>query len=228
MIELPGLDDRCPGKKKACLLMFDPFMPLQLAQAASRLMLHNTASSMALWTDATRQSTAYWANVANTAANDLTPAALRRKTTRSWYRHPDAIASPFPFVATAWSPFQPFAEPMAAMMRAAPAMPFMSAFMGPATGIFAPQVAAPFDLMAPWQAWLRLFPRPSGIPAWPMAAVLMAAGMPQRAAWPTAEASAHVIAAAQQTAKGVEEMFASYRSEGGHAQVLIGRSGRVH
>jgi 2,4-dienoyl-CoA reductase-like NADH-dependent reductase (Old Yellow Enzyme family) len=73
---------------------------------------------------------------------------------------------------------------------------------------------------------MKMMAAPAGTPAWPMAFALLACGMPQRAAWSTAEAGAHANEASRKAAEGLEQMFSAYRSDGGHAIAQILWAGR--
>lgn len=209
--------------------MFEPMLPLRLAHVTSELVLRNAATSVAMWTEAVSRTAEFWVQMAGQAADSLTSATKSsRKTTRSWYRHPDATPTLFPFAAFTDLPMQAFVAQWGAMIRSAATAPTSAPFMGPLAGMLTPPNTPSFGMLAPWQTWLRLFPLPTSATTWPMAAALMAAGMPQGAAWPTAEAGAHVLAATQKAVQGIEEIFASYRSEGGHALAQITWAGRVH
>ena len=104
--------------------------------------------------------------------------------------------------------------PMAAF--AVPGFPFAAA---------APAPAAPRPTYwNPFEAWLALFPMPAtfSTPAaapmvWPMAFMLIASGVPRQVAWPTAEANAAAMEAADAAAVSVRQAFSSYHTEGGHA-----------
>jgi hypothetical protein len=83
----------------------------------------------------------------------------------------------------------------------------------------------------PWQAfllWQRLFFSPQSTAASPMASVFMSWGMPASAAWPVAEAGVHALEATMKAAEGMQELFSSYRSEGGHATAQIVRTWKLH
>ena len=53
--------------------------------------------------------------------------------------------------------------------------------------------------------------------AWPMAYVMMSSGVPHAVAWPTAEANAAVLDAANAATRSIKKVFTSYQAEGGHA-----------
>ncbi len=62
-----------------------------------------------------------------------------------------------------------------------------------------------------------MFPIAASPAVWPMAFMLMSAGVPRSVAWPTAEANAAVMEAADVAAVSVKQVFASYQTPGGHA-----------
>ena len=62
-----------------------------------------------------------------------------------------------------------------------------------------------------------MFPFAAPPAAWPMAFMMMASGVPHSVAWPTAEANAAVLDAADAATQLDQEGFASYHTEGGHA-----------
>lgn len=70
---------------------------------------------------------------------------------------------------------------------------------------------------APFPTWFGMFPFAAPPTVWPMAAMLIASGMPHSVAWPTAEANAAVMDAADVAAVSVQRAFAGHRTEGGHS-----------
>ena len=51
-----------------------------------------------------------------------------------------------------------------------------------------------------------------------MAFMMMSSGVPHSVAWPTAEANAAVMDAADAATQSIKQVFASYRTDGGHAR----------
>jgi hypothetical protein len=104
-----------------------------------------------------------------------------------------------------WEAMAAFAEAMSSTLSAMSATPVKP-------------VASPTN---PMTAWLAMFPfaAPFAPPtaAWPMAMVMMSSGVPHAVAWPTAEANAAVIDAAEVARRSMKAAFASYQSESGHA-----------
>ena len=222
--------------------MFDAMLPFRLAQAATELAMRNATLAMSFWNVGGLPSS--WA--VSPAAAPAIPHSGR--TVRSWYRHPDTPSTPIgmpvfgmpvfgmagfnPFAAGSpfmGMPFSPAAalQPWMSMMKAGGA----GSCMMPAIPAAAPLGSMPWlapmqaSMQAPMQAWMRMWSQaPTGMTAGPMALALMAFGMPQAAAWPTAEAGAHAMVASRKAAEGVEQMFSTYRSDGGHAiaQIIFG------
>ncbi|MEW5964907.1 MAG: hypothetical protein AB1749_15260 [Pseudomonadota bacterium] len=106
---------------------------------------------------------------------------------RSWYRHPDGPRRTTPPTGMAMLP--------------------AFAWMSPATGRQAEAWA--MLCTAPWRTDMPLG-------AWPMALWMVALGMPQSVALPTARANAAALEAAQ-TAANAASTFVSFRSDSGHA-----------
>lgn len=71
-----------------------------------------------------------------------------------------------------------------------------------------------------FEQWLSLT-NPQTAMAWPMACGMMAVGVPQSVAWPTAQANVAAMDAFNTAAKSVEEAVVNYRSDGGHAVARI-------
>ncbi len=124
-------------------------------------------------------------------------------------------AAPAPAAQTMVDPFaifaawaNAFAGPTAAApYRASPQLPFANPF----------QMSAFQPWQNPWQAWLGATPFAAATPAWPMAFMMIAYGMPSSVAWPAAEANVAVIEAADAAAGTVRQAFSSYRTDGGHS-----------
>jgi len=74
----------------------------------------------------------------------------------------------------------------------------------------------------PFAAWLGMFPFAAPSAAWPMACMFMASGMPRSVAWPTAEANVAAMEAVDVARVSVRKAFASYRTDGGHANAQQG------
>jgi len=75
---------------------------------------------------------------------------------------------------------------------------------------------------SPFDAWFGMFPITASPAAWspavwPMAFMLISAGVPRSVAWPTAEANVAVMDAADAAAVSVKQVFNSYQTSGGHA-----------
>jgi hypothetical protein len=185
--------------------MIDPLLPYRLAASASQMMCQQAVAMTGLWGQLAAGNAGTW----GASAWPLHPSL---RTVRSWYRQPDTMADPVALMRV----WMPAASPT---MQPAP-------FLVWATAPGGAQNAA--MLLAAWQPWLRLWAQQTPMQAWPTALMLMAIGMPSAAAWPTAEAQAHAMAASAKAAEGLGQMFASYRSDGGHALAQIVRPSRLH
>jgi hypothetical protein len=74
---------------------------------------------------------------------------------------------------------------------------------------------------SPVAAWWAMFPLNGNPASWPMAYGLMSAGVPREIAWPTAEANAAAIDAAEAASDALESAFATYQSDSGYAMAHI-------
>lgn len=85
-------------------------------------------------------------------------------------------------------------------------------------------VAQSFNLFFPFAAFMPPM-RSGSLPmlpaAWPMAFMMMAFGSPRDVAWPAAEANAAMLDTADALTQGMQNVFSSYRSDGGHAVARI-------
>lgn len=93
------------------------------------------------------------------------------------------------------------------------------AFRGPwetATSPLAQQI-----MLAPATVWWDLITGRGASHCWPAAFAMMTAGVPSSVAWPTAEANAAALEAAEAATEEINNAFASYRSESGYAVIQI-------
>jgi hypothetical protein len=74
---------------------------------------------------------------------------------------------------------------------------------------------------APVAAWWGMFPLSGNPASWPLAYVLMTAGVPSAVAWPTAEANTAAIDAAEAATDALNKVFASYRTDSGYAMAQV-------
>jgi hypothetical protein len=213
--------------------MLDIFLPMRMAQVFSEMAFRNVNTAMSLWTDGANRAVSGWSEPSGGTRDD--------RTVRSWYRQPDAPSRPalpfsgygfgypsvsppaFPPVAQ-FAPWLGWVEMMGSGMNSG-----LGGKGGTGAGscMMPASPAASLALwQAPMQAWMRMMSSMPGGAASPIAFGLMAFGMPRAAAWPTAEASAHAIEASRKAAEGLEQMFSTYRSDGGHAIAQIIWAGR--
>jgi hypothetical protein len=148
-------------------------------------------------------ATAAYANWASQAFEMMTGALRSQEPAappRSWYREP----SPAPQSGMGAAPTAGFPAPW---------MPF--AWPG------LPASPPPTAAMNPFAAWFDMVSFRGSPAAWPMACMLIAVGIPRNVAWPTAEANAAAIEAADLARKSLETAFSTYRTDGGHATAQI-------
>ena len=195
--------------------MFDALLPVRMMQSSSEMAMSQFNAYLGLWATAANQATSAWYN-AVVAVNPKT----KLSTARSWYRHPDEPVWPGP--SRMWSAAQ--FEATRAMLEAFYGAARSGSVMKPtAFGYPQPELTS-----LPMLSWMKAFSNPVQGQAWPIAFFFIAAGMPASAAWPTAEASAHALEATRKAAEGAREMFATYRSDGGHATSLVLMPHRIH
>jgi len=79
--------------------------------------------------------------------------------------------------------------------------------------------------VSPFDVWFDMMPLRGGPAAWPMAFFMLSAGVPKAVAWPTAEANAAMMEAAEVATGQLQSVFASYRTETGYATAGFGDGG---
>jgi hypothetical protein len=125
-------------------------------------------------------------------------------------------AKTLPFPMWTWPIPAPAAKPEPAPMPFTPFMPF--AWMLPQKPAAPAPMADPFaSANAAFAAWFNMFPLAPPSPAWPMAFMMMASGVPRSVAMPTAEANLAAMDAADAAAVSVRQAFSSYHTDTGHA-----------
>ncbi|KWT66263.1 hypothetical protein APY04_2459 [Hyphomicrobium sulfonivorans] len=122
--------------------------------------------------------------------------------------------------APAQSPFgmpsfgaPPFGVPMAGAMQQAMTS-FTDAVVNAMSALSGAQVRSIAEPSNPMAAWLAMFPFSRQAAAWPMAFVMMQSGVPRSVAWPTAEANAAVLDAADTARRSVQQSVDKFRREG--------------
>lgn len=122
-----------------------------------------------------------------------------------------AFFSPAPANPNPWSAF-PGLDALWRMPSAMASAGTPWTAMTPPAGPFA--WPASFASVNPWLAF-----SPFQIPRahWPMAFFLISAGVPDKVAWPAAEANAATLRAVEAAQSSARQIFSSYRSDGGHA-----------
>jgi hypothetical protein len=202
--------------------MLDPELQQRFARHCTDAAFGYSAATTAAYAAMADQVMGFWSAV-------LQPPAPKRE--------PAAWQWPVPLVPSAKAPpttaptlFNPFLwalpqppPPPPPKASSLPTNPWeaMSQFAEVVSGALTAMSATPVKPAAspahPMTAWLTTFPFMPPTAAWPMAFMMMSQGVPQAVAWPTAEANAAVIDAAEVARRSIKQAFASYQTEGGHA-----------
>jgi hypothetical protein len=200
--------------------MLDPQLQERFARRCADAAFGYQAASTAAYAAFTEHVLNFWSDALKTP----------REEAQTWnWPMPSAAppAAPAPF-----NPFAAFMLPWATppmppkpQAPAVPANPWeaMLAFTNAMTGAMAPVGSS--ALMAvpganPFAnsmlAWWSMFPTANQSAAWPMAFMMMSSGVPHAVAWPTAEANAAVMDAADAATQSIKQVMASYRTDSGH------------
>jgi hypothetical protein len=206
--------------------MLDPHLQERFARRCADAAFGYQAASTAAYAAFSEQVLNFWSDVLKTPREEAQHWKWPVPSTA-----PQATAAPFnPFAAFAFpwmTPPQPKApappsNPWEAMLAFANAMtsamvpPSASTSVGTATGNpFANAFANPM------LAWWSMFPTATQSAAWPMACMMMSSGVPHAVAWPTAEANAAVMDAADAATQSIKQVMASYRTDGGHGTASV-------
>jgi hypothetical protein len=166
-------------------------------------------AATAAYTAMATQTFEFWANAAK-------PADQRRTTSRA---EQDPMSIAFGVWPNAWpNPALDFFK----MSKAWAGTPWLgAAWSGSPWAGHGMNGAAAQLAFSPVAAWWAMFPLNGNPASWPMAYGLMSAGVPRDIAWPTAEANAAAIDAAEAASEALNQAFASYHSESGHAVAHI-------
>jgi hypothetical protein len=173
--------------------MLDTRLQERFARRCTDAAFGYTAATTAAYAACADQVIDFWAGVLNTERRT----APAPQVNWGW---PMPMTAPRQELASV--PFLPFAWAVPQSRTSPAADPFAAA-------------------NAAFSAWLGMFPGafPGAAPpaAWPMAFMMIAYGVPRSVAWPTAEANVAVMDAAEVATTSVQQVLASYRSDGGHA-----------
>jgi hypothetical protein len=180
--------------------MFDPRMQARLTQNLHSAAVGYANATAAAMNAFAQQALHFWQLPATTPAP--------RRDHLSWFNphgtnHHWGVQQPQE--TNPWLAFTPWA------LR-----PSATPFQPPVT---APQLMAMTWAFAPFAAWWGTMRGPTF--AWPMAYSMMAQGVPDDVAWPTAEANAAVMDAATTMTEQAHQAFATYQSAGGFAMAHI-------
>lgn len=183
--------------------MLDARLQARLAQNYADAAVGYTNASVAAMSAIANRTLAFWMPAPETRQ---TPSG--RRDHLSWFDGQRASRRPEPASTDAlnpWAAFNFWTSAMTSAMQPRPTNPSMMA------------MAMSFGPFAAW--WSQALGTPNF--AWPMAYQMIASGVPESVAWPTAEANAAVLDAAVAVKQEVEQAFASYQSAGGFAMAHI-------
>lgn len=130
-----------------------------------------------------------------------------KTTGKSWY------VAPGPADENDTEAEEPWASLMMAWMGPGMERNFLKMSFGP----FGQPAAGAWKLIEPWMGMVN----PQTAVAWPMACSMMAVGIPQSVAWPTAKANVAVMDAFKTAVRSVEEAAGRSRSGGGHTGMRV-------
>jgi hypothetical protein len=164
----------------------------RIAASSSEAAAGYATATVAAYVDFAGQMLGFWAQAMDNMIGAPTP--------KSWYRHPDdgKRASPAfnPLAMLPWAHGSTQSFPMF-------------------------QAAGPIPMFNPVAFWMNAWP-PQGNPAaWPMAFAMMGMGVSRSVAYPLADANTAAIDVIKSVGDVVEENFARYRSDGGHASAQV-------
>lgn len=180
-----------------------------------------SAASTAAYAAFADQVLNFWSSV-------LQPPTAKPQPSSQLWNWPVPMAPPEP-PSPQFNPFNPFDWMLPApppRKPPAPTLPTnpweaMSAFANAMSEALSAMSATPVRPLAPatnpMAAWLTTMPFASAPASWPMAFMMMSSGVPHTVAWPTAEANAALLDAADAATQSIKKVFASYHGEGGHA-----------
>ena len=168
--------------------MLDPKLQARFTRSCTDAAFGYTAATIAASAAFTNQVLNFWADALPPAQSDET------RETNNWAGFPlvHEDTTPMPFAPSAWM-MNPRWQPPTA------------------DNAYGNAFASPFT------AWFGMFPFAASPAVWPIAFMLMSAGVPRSVAWPAAEANVAVMDAADAAAVTVKQVFASYQTAGGHA-----------
>lgn len=229
--------------------MLDPKAQARFNKSCSDAAFGYANASTAAYAEMTGRAMEMWTQSFQSL---LSAGSQEKEEPRSWYRKPQdgEIFPPPPKTGSSagngmnpFAPSNPFA-PMAEWMQANPyasfapfartadsALPFMGSMPTiaqamasalPGSQNMAAAFANPFWPMSAWWNFAQSSLPPS---AWPMAFGMIAAGVPEKVAFPTAEANAAAMDAAKTASESIDQAFSQYRSGGGHASAQVVQAG---
>jgi hypothetical protein len=201
--------------------MLDPESQQRFARHCTEAAFGYSAATTAAYAAFADQVLSFWSSVLQPPKSEPQPSLWPWPTPFAPLPAPaakpqlPALANPF-----LWALPQPAPTPRAPALPGNPwdALAQFAQVMSGALTAMAPTPVRPVSTPAnPMAAWLAACPFPMPTAAWPMAFMMMSNGVPHAVAWPTAEANAAVIDAADVARRSIKKTFASYQSESGHA-----------
>ncbi|SDP58726.1 hypothetical protein SAMN04488061_3422 [Filomicrobium insigne] len=196
--------------EESLIAMFDAQAQTRINKCCSDAAFGYLTATGAAYAAFAEQAAGYWTEMLKAAV----PAPAPEKP-KSWYVPPPEVSSSTSRASTP-------AGPWACMMPWMGASQ-MSAMPGSANDSL---LGFPTWMWGPFAPWVAMSD-PRTAMAWPMACGMMAIGVPQTVAWPTAQANVAAMDALNTAAKSVESAVVSYRSSGGHAVARIVNSAPV-
>lgn len=203
--------------------MIDPDLQQKFTRRCTDAAFGYSTASTAAYAAMADQVLNFWSSV-------LQPPAAKRQPDPppSLWNWPVPL-QPEPPAQPSMALFNPFAwmlpppPPPKPAPTALPINPFeaMTAFANAMSGALSAMSATPVRPLSqstnPMLAWLTTLPFASAPASWPMAFMMMSSGVPHAVAWPTAEANAAVMDAADAATQSIKNVFANYHTGSGHA-----------
>jgi len=208
--------------------MLDPELQQRFTRQCAEAAFGYSAASTAAYAAFADQVLNFWSSMLQPAPQP------RRDATPALWQWPVPLSPPTPrksaTQASSFPVINPFMwalpEPVPPTAPKAPSLPtnpweamaqFADVMSGALTAMTSTPVKPATTKADPMSAWLTAFPFTPPTAAWPMAFMMISQGVPHAVAWPTAEANAAVMDAAETARRSIKQAFASYQSEGGHA-----------
>jgi hypothetical protein len=203
--------------------MIDPDLQQKFARRCTDAAFGYSTASTAAYAAMADQVLNFWSSVLQPPATQRPPEP--QPSLWNWPL-PLQPAAPAPPSMALFNPFAWMLPPPPAPKPTPAAMPInpfeaMTAFANAMSGALSAMSATPVRPLSqstnPMMAWLTTLPFASAPASWPMAFMMMSSGVPHAVAWPTAEANAAVMDAADAATQSIKKVFANYHTGSGHA-----------